>query len=118
MNLRKTIETWKEKREDKKAKKSKYGIYIYFGVPGAGKSTLSAWIAKRSIKKGRKVYSNFPIKDCYEIKPREDLGVYHIEESDIIIDEIGLEYANRDFKNFPKPSRYFFKYHRHFVSAK
>ena len=114
MSIKKLIKNYKDKREEKRAKKSKYGIYIYFGVPGAGKSTVSAWISKKAHKKGRKVYSNFPIKDCYELHPREDLGVKHIEESDIIIDEIGLEYANRDFKNFPKPSRYFFKYHRHF----
>ena len=114
MNLRKILRDLKEKREDKKAKKSKYGLYVYFGIPGAGKSTMAAWIARNSVKHGRKVYSNYPIKGCYHLDCKNDLGIYHIEESDIIIDEVGLEYSNRDYKTFPQESRYFFKYHRHY----
>lgn len=114
MNIKNIIDNWKEKRAEKKAKKARYFLNIYFGVPGSGKSTLSAWIAKQCHKKNRDVYSNFPIAGCYELNCRADLGVKHIEESDIIIDEVGLEYSNRDFKDFPKTSRYFFKFHRHY----
>ncbi len=35
----------------------------------------------------------------------------------VIIDEAGIEYNNRDFKDFSKKSLYFYKYHRHYQLA-
>lgn len=105
---------YKDKRADKKAKKSKYKLYVYFGLPGSGKTTFAAYIASRCAKNKRDCYSNFPLQTCYALNCKEDLGVHHIEESDIIIDEAGIEYNNRDYKTLPKNNIYFFKYHRHY----
>lgn len=89
-------------------------LEVYFGCPGSGKSTLGAIFAKKAIKLGVKVYSNYAIKGAYKIEPKEDLGKYLIEECLLIIDEAGLEHSNRDFKSFTKENRYFYKMHRHY----
>lgn len=46
-----------------------------FGLPGSGKSTYLAKIAKGYLKKGIKVYSNFYVKGCYHLD-FDDLGVH------------------------------------------
>ena len=41
-------------------------LSLYFGIPGAGKSTFAAYLAKKDMKKGRKVWSNFGITGAYK----------------------------------------------------
>lgn len=86
---------------------------IYFGVPGSGKTTFAAWIAKKQFKRGNDVYSNVAIKNAY-ILEKSDIGKYLIENGSIILDEAGIDYNNRDFKKFSKEETYYFKYHRHY----
>jgi len=45
---------------------------------------------------------------------KKDLGISHMENAKIIIDEAGIEFNNREFKTFPQTAVYFFKYHRHY----
>ncbi len=116
-----------------------YCLDIYFGVPGSGKSTFAAKLAKESLressiitfckdkdnffckkvmvsnffKRSIPVYSNLPIKGAFMLDPRNDLGSYLVEKCLIIIDEAGVDYSSRDFKNFPVTNRTFFKFHRH-----
>jgi len=94
--------------------KPQYKLYVYFGVPGSGKTTFAAWIAKRVLKKGGEVWSNVPIKGTYVLNTETDIGHYMIEGGHVIIDEAGIEYNNRDFKTFPRPALHFFKHHRHY----
>jgi len=94
-----------------------YRFYIYFGVPGSGKTTYAAWIAKSVITKGGKVWSNVPIKETIRLNPMEDIGQKLIRGGHIIIDEAGCEYNNRDYKNFSKASTYFYKHHRHYQTT-
>lgn len=89
-------------------------VSIYFGVPGSGKTTFAAWLARRDLKRGGKVWSNVPITGTYKLDPKVDIGRYMIENGRVIIDEAGIEYNNRDFKDFSKKSLYFYKYHRHY----
>lgn len=89
-------------------------IELYFGIPGSGKTTMAAYFSKKAQRKKRKVYSNVDIKGNYILNPIEDLGVYQIQDSLIIIDEAGIEYNNRSFKTYPATSNFFFKYHRHY----
>lgn len=86
---------------------------MYFGAPGCGKSTHAARLAVRSLRKGIKVYSNFPIKGTYQLDIGE-IGVKHFENCLMIIDEAGIAYNNRDYKEFPKAALRFFKMHRHY----
>ena len=94
-----------------------YSLYVYFGVPGSGKSTYAAYITRKVLKRQGRVYSNVPIKGALKLDPMNDVGKVLIEGGHVIIDEAGVEYNNRDFKNFSKDSTYFFKHHRHFKTT-
>lgn len=101
----------------KKKCKIPHILSIYFGVPGSGKTTFAAWLAKRDLRRGGKVWSNVPITGAYKLDPKEDIGQYMICDGRVIIDEAGIEYNNRDFKKFSDDSLYFYKYHRHYELA-
>ncbi len=117
----------------------KYELNIYVGKTGSGKSTIAGALAHEALresgiitfckdrddriskfimstkwfKRSRIVYSNMPIYGCRKIDPKVDLGVYLVENALILIDEAGIDYNSRNFKNFPDENRKFFKYHRH-----
>ena len=78
-----------------------------FGLPGQGKSTYLAKLAKKAIKKKIKVYSNFYIKGCYKLD-FDDLGVHDYSDCLILIDEISLFCDCRSWKNFNADLVYFF----------
>lgn len=89
-------------------------LEIYVGIPGSGKTTIAAHIAKKAIKLGIPVYSNVPIKGTYNLNPKIDLGRYLIEDCVVLIDEAGLEHSNRNFKSFSEFNKQFYKLHRHY----
>lgn len=97
--------------------KIKEVVNIYFGVPGSGKTTMAAWLARRDLRRGGKVWSNVPITGTYKLDVNKDIGRNHIEKGRIIIDEAGIEYNNRNFKKMPLCQIEFFKYHRHYSTA-
>lgn len=97
--------------------KQEHILSVYFGVPGSGKTTFAAWLAKKDLKRGHKVWSNVPITGAYKLDCQGDIGNYMISDGRVIIDEAGVEFNNRDFKNFSKKMTYFFKYHRHYELA-
>ena len=97
--------------------KIKEVVNIYFGVPGSGKTTMAAWLARRDLRRKGKVWSNVPITGTYKLDVNKDIGIHHIEKGRIIIDEAGIEYNNRNFKNMPLHQIEFFKYHRHYSTA-
>lgn len=101
----------------RKKKKQEHILSVYFGVPGSGKTTFAAWLAKRDMKHGLRVWSNVPITGTMKLDCQEDIGNYMICDGRVIIDEAGIEYNNRDFKNFSKKQLYFYKYHRHYELA-
>lgn len=73
-----------------------FGVINYiFGSPGSGKSTVLAMISRKYIKRGFKVYANFPLQDTILIKD-EDIGYYNFYNSIIILDEAGISYNNRE----------------------
>lgn len=86
---------------------------IYFGVPGSGKTTFAAYLAKKRLKKNKKVYSNVAIKGTLEVC-KQDIGNFLINDGLLLIDEAGVDYNNRKFKTFTDEEVYFFKYHRHY----
>ena len=111
---------------------------VFFGLPRSGKTTMAAkftalcnresfllklsrrfkfslppWLSKR-LHHSIPVYSNVPITGSYRLDAQNDLGVFNIEDSVVIIDEAGLEFNNRQYKSFPKNCVYFFKYFGHF----
>lgn len=58
------------------------------------------------------VYTNFYCKGASNLQ-FQDLAVYSVSNSLIILDEITLDADNRNFKNFPEAIRDFFILHRH-----
>ena len=115
-------------------------LNVYFGVPGSGKTTFAAYLAKKSMKQSRlitwaqkhpgklagkllasgflkrsiPVYSNVPITGALQLDPQRDIGKYMMVGGKVIIDEAGIEYNNRNFKAFPPDAIYWYKYHRHY----
>ena len=101
----------------KKPPKIDHIVNIYFGVPGSGKTTMAAWLARRDLRRGGKVWSNVPITGCYKLDVKQDIGIHHIEDGRIIIDEAGIEHNNRAFKTMAPHQIEFYKYHRHYKTA-
>ena len=87
----------------------------YFGVPGSGKSTFATAMAIQYLKKGLKVYANFDISGA-ELITKEEIRDDNpkLKNCLLIIDEAGLDYDNRNYKNnFSPAALKLFKYHRH-----
>ena len=88
-------------------------IYGIFGLPRCGKTTYLSALAKRFIKKGVPVYSNFECKGCMKVK-FDDLGKYDFQDCVILLDEISMECDSRNWKSFQEHSKYFFTHHGHY----
>lgn len=89
-------------------------LYQHFGKPGSGKTTSSAFEAVKGMKKGQVVFSNNRIKGCYYLDT-EKLALYSFpNDSLLLLDEAGLIYNNRSWKNFRAKDLLFYKYHRHY----
>lgn len=90
-----------------------YKLIFIFAKKGQGKSTLLTKMALNHLKHGWTVFSTDPIPGCYLIRP-EEIGYYELPwHSLLIIDEIGMIWDNRDFKNFSNAVRDWFKLQRH-----
>lgn len=92
-----------------------------FGLPGMGKTSFLTKCAQTNLR-GKsfmglpvhgKVFTNFECAGCLKLD-FDKLGIYHFEDSLILIDEIMLLADSRDFKTFPAHLKYFFSHHRHF----
>lgn len=91
-----------------------YKLIFLFGKKGSGKTTNLTKIALQHIKKGWKVYSTVEIPGTYIFHP-EQIGKFTFEpHSVVLIDEVGMIWDNRDFKNFKPEVRDFFKYQRQY----
>lgn len=86
-----------------------------FGLPGSGKSTFLAKLAKEYQRMGYRVLVNrdYPIDGCY-LYSWSDVGKYDMSGSVILIDEVSLYADNRDFKQFHHSLKQFFILHRHY----
>lgn len=88
-------------------------LSIFYGAPGVGKSTLACHFAIKAMRCGIPVYSNMPIKGCYQFD-KSDLGKYLIENCLVLWDEVGVDANSRNFKaNFNPDQIKWLKYHRH-----
>ena len=91
-----------------------YKLYMVFGKKGSGKSTLLTKLAITHKRKGWTVYSTEPVPGCFLVQP-EDIGYCHFEPNSVLlVDEVGMIYDNRNFKNFSPQVRDWFKLQRHY----
>lgn len=90
-----------------------YKLIFIFAKKGQGKSTLLTKMALHHLRRGWEIYSTEPIPGCHLISP-EDIGYFEFPpHSLIVIDEIGMIWDNRNFKNFKPEVRDWFKLQRH-----
>lgn len=93
--------------------KYSYDLVYLVGDKGVGKSTFLAKIARYFLKKKYIVYSNFDLLGCrvYETK---NFGVKTFEPNSVILlDEAGIEFNSRDYKNLNKKVIKWLKLQRH-----
>lgn len=90
-----------------------YRLTMIFGKKGSGKSTLLVKLALDYMNRGYTVYSTEKIPGVYLITP-EDIGYTEFETNSVVlIDEVGMIWDNRHFKNFDSKVRDWFKLQRH-----
>ena len=101
-----------------------YKLYMVFGKKGSGKTTLmtklalkyskpASWFNKRWYT-SRPVFCNTLIPGTYYFNI-EDIGLADFPPNSVIlIDEVGMIWDNRDFKNFKNHVRDYFKLQRHY----
>lgn len=90
-----------------------YKLYMVVGKKGSGKSTMLHRLAFQHLRDGWHVYSTEPIPGCCLI-PYQDIGKYNIPSGSVLlVDEVGLIWDNRKYKDFPDHLRDWFKYQRH-----
>lgn len=89
-------------------------LYLVFGPKGSGKTTLITKLAFKYNKKGYKVYSSTWVPGVYYFDPADIGNIRFDQKSVVFCDEAGILFDNRDFKNFTKEKRNFFKYQRQY----
>lgn len=92
-------------------------VSLYFGLPGAGKTTLMAYHALKGInsKKYENVYGNVHMAiDGYTYIDNECIGQFNLENCLILIDEATLFADSRRYKDFDMGKITYFLEHRHF----
>ena len=91
-----------------------YRLYMVFGRKGSGKSTYMVKLAVRDHKQGRKIFSNCDIPYATKIDISMLGQFVPPPESVLLIDEVGMIWDNRNFKNFRNDVRDYFKLQRHY----
>lgn len=90
-------------------------VTMFVGLPGSGKTTIAAQLAKHCMKKNILVWSNVPIKGTLQYDWFEHFGNFSMYPGLIIMDEAGITVDNRAWeKNMPKDKVEFLKLLRHY----
>lgn len=93
---------------------NKHKLIMIFGKKGSGKTTYMVKLAYKYSRQGRPVFSNVDIPNTYHFDD-SDIGQYGFPENSVImVDEVGMIWDNRDFKNFQNYVRDYFKLQRHY----
>lgn len=95
-------------------------ISCYFGVPRVGKNTMLTMMAQRELKRMKRgkskykhIYTDFYCEGCEKFS-YSDFRKTKAYDSLFLIEEMGLDADNRDFKSFSKAERDWFVLHGHF----
>ena len=91
-----------------------YKLIMIFGKKGSGKTSLIAKLSLKYLRKGYKIYSNVAVAGVNVFSP-DDVGTYGFEPNSVVfIDEVGLIWDNRKFKQFNDYVKSLFKYQRQY----
>lgn len=90
----------------------------YTGLPGSGKTYLATRMASKKIKKGCRVYANYPLKGAIQYSQIEELFSIHRDPGEkysplILIDEAGLIAPAGSWKAIPFDVMAHWRQHRH-----
>lgn len=91
-----------------------YKLYMVFGKKGSGKSTYMTKLAYKYHKQGRQIFSNCDVVYATKIDVQELGRFVPPPEAVLLIDEVGMIWDNRNFKNFRNDVRDYFKLQRHY----
>lgn len=91
-----------------------YKLIMVFGKKGCGKTTYLTKLTQQYLKKGRPVYSTEYVAGAYKIDPSDVGFVQFPPGSVLLLDEVGMYYDNRNYKNFKPEVRDYFKLQRHY----
>lgn len=94
-----------------------YRLYLVFGKKGSGKSTYLVKLALKYVKKKWVVYTNMPDLNIPSVRyfEIEHLGDFvPVQNSVLLLDEVGMIWDARDYKKFKPSLRDFFKLQRHY----
>lgn len=94
-------------------------VSLYFGLPGAGKTTIMTYIARKALRakprRYKHVYGNVHLAlEGYTYIDNECIGLYDLSNCLILIDEATLFADSRDYKTFGKARTQYFLEHRHY----
>lgn len=92
-----------------------YRLHFLFGKKGSGKSTYMVKMMVKYLKKGWHVYTDMNDVNIPGIRVinGDDLGKFIPEPNSVVfLDEAGIRFDSRNFKNFPAELRDFFKLQR------
>lgn len=91
-----------------------YRLIMVFGKKGSGKTTFIVKMTHKYLKRGFQVYSTVPVPGAYLFDVSKIGFCDFPPESVIFIDEVGMIWDNRNFKNFKTEVRDYFKLQRHY----
>lgn len=97
--------------------RNKWKLYMVFGKKGSGKSSFLVKTAVKYLKRGYIVYSNMVelAIDGVRLIEINDLGEFvPVSNSVLLVDEVGMIWDSRNFKQFKPAVRDFFKLQRHY----
>lgn len=90
-----------------------YKLIMVFGKKGSGKSTFMVKVATQQLRRGKVVYATVDIPGV-RFFAADDIGRYNFpEKSVVLVDEVGMIWDNRQYKNFRNDVRDWFKLQRH-----
>lgn len=90
-----------------------YKLYMVVGKKGSGKSTMLTRLAYEHLRKGWTVYTTEGLPGTYKIE-YGDIGRFNLPANSVLlVDEVGMVWDARKYKEFPDHLRDWFKYQRH-----
>lgn len=92
-------------------------VSLYFGLPGAGKTTMMCHIMLKAIRKKKYKYVYCNVRNSIPgvtYIDNECVGLYNLHDALICIDEATLFADSRAYKSFDKNKLTYFLEHRHY----
>lgn len=94
---------------------NKWRLTFVCGPKGSGKTSDLTKRCVKAIRKGQKVYCTEYIPGTYHIDASKDIGKYDFEPNSLVlVDEAGMIWDSRKYKDFPTYVRDWFKLQRHY----